>query len=234
MRLEGKVAVVTGGGAGIGRGIVRCMAREGADIAIPDIQDANAQAVVKEVLGMGRKAIAMHCDVTRSADVQAAVERIKRELGRIDILVNNAGMASAPGMPFTNNSEEDWDRVFAVNLKSCYLAMKHVIPVMEQQGGGSIINISSVASIRFMGVPYATYYATKAAMNHLTRTTAAQYAPKKIRVNAILPGLMKTPMVERSASLARSYADGDVEAMWRARLERFEDVLNETTRRESE
>src|SRR6476659_432650 len=105
MRLAGKVEVVNGGGAGLGRGIVLCSAREGADIAIPDIQDANAQAVVKEVLAMGRKAISMRCDVTKTADVGAAVERIKKDLGRIDILVNNAGMASAPGMPFTNNSE---------------------------------------------------------------------------------------------------------------------------------
>jgi NAD(P)-dependent dehydrogenase (short-subunit alcohol dehydrogenase family) len=131
------------------------------------------------------------------------------------VLDNNVGIVQVGGV--VELSEEDWDRVFAVNLKSSYLAMKYVIPVMERQGGGAIINISSVASIRFMGVPYATYYATKAAMNHLTRTTAAQYASKKIRVNAILPGLMKTPMVEQSASLARSYADGDVEAMWRAR-----------------
>jgi NAD(P)-dependent dehydrogenase (short-subunit alcohol dehydrogenase family) len=95
--------------------------------------------------------------------------------------------------------------------------MKHVIPVMERQGGGSIINISSIASIRYTGVPYTTYYASKAAMNHLTRTAAVQYAPKKIRINAILPGLMKTPMVEKSVELAQSYAGGDVEAMWRAR-----------------
>jgi NAD(P)-dependent dehydrogenase (short-subunit alcohol dehydrogenase family) len=89
--------------------------------------------------------------------------------------------------------EEEWDRIFAVNLKGCYLTMKHVIPIMENQGGGSIVNISSVAGIRYTGVPYSTYYATKAAMIHLTHTTAVQYAPKHIRVNAVLPGLMKTP-----------------------------------------
>ena len=113
--------------------------------------------------------------------------------------------------------EAAWDKVFAVNLKSAYLTMKHVIPLMERQGGGSIINISSVASIRYTGVPYATYYATKAALNHLTRTTAVEYAEKRIRVNAILPGLMKTPMVEKSAGLAQNYAAGDVEEMWRVR-----------------
>ena len=106
---------------------------------------------------------------------------------------------------------------FAVNLKSAYLAMKHVLPVMERQGAGSIINISSVASIRHIGVSYVTYAATKAAMNQMTRVTAVDYAAKNIRINAILPGLMKTPMVEHSAGLAASYAKGDVEEMWRKR-----------------
>src|SRR2546426_761521 len=123
MRLQGKVAVVTGGGAGIGRGIALCMAREGADIAIPDIQDGNAHAVVKEVEKLGRKAVAMRCDVTKAADVKASLDRVKKELGRIDILVNNAGMASSPGMPFTNNTEEDWDKTYAVNLKSVFKGM---------------------------------------------------------------------------------------------------------------
>jgi NAD(P)-dependent dehydrogenase (short-subunit alcohol dehydrogenase family) len=95
--------------------------------------------------------------------------------------------------------------------------LKHVIPLMERQGGGSIVNISSIASIRYTGVPYATYYASKAALNHLTRTSAVEYAKRRIRVNAILPGLMKTPMVERSAGLARTYAGGDIEEMWRVR-----------------
>ena len=114
-------------------------------------------------------------------------------------------------------SEASWDHVFAVNLKSAFLTMKHVIPLMARQGGGSIINISSIASIRHLGISYVTYATTKAAMNQMTRTTAVEYAPKNIRVNAVLPGLMKTPMVEHSAGLAASYAAGDVEAMWRAR-----------------
>jgi NAD(P)-dependent dehydrogenase (short-subunit alcohol dehydrogenase family) len=102
-------------------------------------------------------------------------------------------------------------------IKGCFLTMKHVIPFMEKQGGGSIINISSVAGIRYTGVPYSTYYATKAAMIHLTRTTAVQYAPKHIGLNAVLPGLMKTPMVEKTAGLAAEYGEGDVEEMWRVR-----------------
>src|SRR5438552_817924 len=145
MRLQGKVAVVTGGGAGIGRGIALCMAREGADIAIPDIQDGNAHAVVKEVEKLGRKAVAMRCDVTKAADVKASLDGVKKELGRIDILVNNAGMASSPGMPFTNNSEEDWDKTYAVNLKSVFLTCKEIAPHMMERKSGRIINIASIA-----------------------------------------------------------------------------------------
>jgi NAD(P)-dependent dehydrogenase (short-subunit alcohol dehydrogenase family) len=138
-----------------------------------------------------------------------------KRYGRIEVLDNNVGIAEMGSV--VDVSEAAWDRVFAINLKSAYLAMKHVIPVMQRQGGGSIINISSIASIRDLGISYVTYATTKAAMNQMTRTTAVQFARDHVRVNAILPGLMKTPMVEHSAGLAASYAKGDVEAMWRAR-----------------
>ena len=150
-----------------------------------------------------------------AADVAAMVAACLNTYGRIDVLDNNVGIAETGSV--VDVSEADWDRVFAVNLKSAFLAMKHVIPVMTKQGGGSIINISSIASIRHLGISYVTYGTTKAAMNQMTRTTAVEFAAKKIRVNAILPGLMKTPMVAHSAGLAASYAKGDVEAMWRAR-----------------
>ena len=131
------------------------------------------------------------------------------------MLDNNVGIAEIGGV--VELPEEQWDRVMAVNLKSAFLTMKHVIPLMVVQGGGSIINISSVAGIRWTGVPYASYYASKAALLHLTRTTAVEYASKRVRVNAILPGLMQTPMVAHSAGLAKSYAGGDIEEMWRVR-----------------
>ena len=135
--------------------------------------------------------------------------------GRIDVLDNNVGIAEMGNVVEVN--EASWDHVFAVNLKSAYFAMKHVIPVMQKQGGGSIINISSIASIRHLGISYVTYGASKAAMNQMTKTTAVQFARDHVRVNCILPGLMKTPMVAHSAGLAASYSAGDVEAMWRAR-----------------
>jgi len=131
------------------------------------------------------------------------------------VLDNNVGIAEMGDV--VEVTEAEWDRVFAVNLKSAFLAMKHVIPVMQRQGGGSIINISSIASIRHLGISYVSYGTSKAAMNMMTKTTAVQFARDHVRVNAILPGLMKTPMVAQSAGLAASYSAGDVEAMWRAR-----------------
>jgi len=146
-------------------------------------------------------------DVTSHHDIRRMVQACTDAYGRIDVLDYNVGLAHVGGV--VELPEQDWDRLFAVNLKGCYLTMKHVIPIMENQGGGSIINISSVAGVRYTGVPYATYYATKGAMIHLTRTTAVQYAPQHIRVNTVLPGLMKTPMVEKSAGLAAQYGKGD-------------------------
>ena len=155
-------------------------------------------------------------DATKETDIERMVASACDAYGRIDVLDNNVGVAILGGV--CDLTEETWDRVFTVNLKSCFLSMKHVIPVMQRQGGGgSIINISSIASIRYTGVPYATYSTTKAAMNHLTRTTAAQYAADKVRVNCVLPGLMKTPMVEKTAGMTSAYGADDVEAMWRAR-----------------
>jgi meso-butanediol dehydrogenase/(S,S)-butanediol dehydrogenase/diacetyl reductase len=203
MRLQGKVAVVTGGGAGIGRGIVLCMAKEGADIAIPDIQEGNAQAVVKEVQAMGRKAVAMRCDVTKATEVQAALDRVKRELGKVDILVNNAGMASAPGMPFTNNSEEDWDKTYAVNLKSVFLMCKAIVPYFIERKAGRIINIASIAGpLAAMTMP--PYSVAKGGVITFTRVIAKELAAHGITVNAICPGVLWTAFWE---NLAKYIAD---------------------------
>ncbi len=201
-RLSGKAALVLGAGSsgpgwGNGKATAVAFAREGARVACVDINAAAAEETAAIIRGEGHDAIALQGDVTKATDVAACVAATLDAFGRIDVLDNNVGIATVGGV--VELEESEWDRVFAVNLKSCFLAMKHVIPAMERQGGGSIINISSIASLRWTGVPYATYYATKAAMNHLTRTTAVEYAAKKIRVNTILPGLMKTPMVEVSA-----------------------------------
>lgn len=219
-RLKGKVAMVVGGGSigpgwGNGKATAVTFAREGASVFCVDRNGAAAEETVKIITGEGGKATAFTADVARAAEVEAMVAACVKAHGRIDVLDNNVGIAEMGSV--VDVSEAEWDRVFAVNLKSAYLAMKHVIPIMVKQGGGSIINISSIASIRHLGISYVSYGTTKAAMNQMTKTTAVEFAPQNVRVNAILPGLMKTPMVEHSAGLAASYAKGDVEAMWRAR-----------------
>jgi NAD(P)-dependent dehydrogenase (short-subunit alcohol dehydrogenase family) len=219
-RLKGKTAIVVGAGSigpgwGNGKATAVTFAREGAQVFCVDRNTAAASETVEIITSEGGQAIAFAADASRAADIEAMVAACLKAYGRIDVLDNNVGIAETGSV--TEVSEADWDRVFAVNLKSAFLAMKHVIPVMTAQGGGSIINISSIASIRHLGISYVTYGTTKAAMNQMTRTTAVEFAGRNIRVNAILPGLMKTPMVEHSAGLAASYAKGDVEAMWRAR-----------------
>ncbi|HEV7368560.1 SDR family oxidoreductase [Arenibaculum sp.] len=219
-RLEGKVALVVGAGSsgpgwGNGKATAVLFAREGAHVVCADLNEEAARETAALIEGEGGTALAVRADAAQSAEMERLVALAVQRFGRIDVLDNNVGIAEVGGV--VELSEAVWERVLSVNLKSCFLAMKHVIPVMEGQGGGSIVNISSIASIRHIGVPYPAYAASKAAMNQLTRVTAVQYAARRIRVNAVLPGLMKTPMVERSAGLAASYADGDVEEMWRQR-----------------
>jgi len=199
MRLTGKVAVVTGGGSGIGRGIALAMAREGADVAIPDIQVLNAEKVAGEIKGLGRKVVAMKTDVTSAADVKAMVDRTREALGRIDILVNNAGMASPPGMPFTNNTEEDWDRAFAVNTKSVFLTCKAVAPYFIERKAGRIINIASIAG-PISAVTMPPYSVAKMGVITLTRVIAKELAAHGITVNAICPGVLWTDFWQKLAA----------------------------------
>src|ERR1700754_1315343 len=219
-RLKGKVAMVVGAGSigpgwGNGEGSAAAFALEGAQAFCLDRKGAAAEETAAIILSEGGTAVAFTADVSRAADVEAMVAACMKAYGRIDVLDNNVGIAEMGSV--VEVSEAEWDRVMAVNLKSAFLAMKQVIPIMQKQGGGSIINISSIASIRHLGISYVSYGTSKAAMNMMTRTTAVQFARDHVRVNAILPGLMKTPMVEHSAGLAASYSAGDVEAMWRAR-----------------
>jgi len=219
-RLKNKVAVVVGAGSigpgwGNGKATAVAFAREGARVMCVDVNIDAAQETAGIIAGEGGQARAFRADVTKAADIAAMVEAATAAYGRIDVLDNNVGIAQLGGV--VEISEADWDRVFAVNLKGAFLAMKHVIPLMAAQGGGSIINISSIAAIRYTGLPYATYYASKAALSHLTRTTAVEYAGKRVRVNAILPGLMQTPMVEHAAGFASAYGAADLDAMWAAR-----------------
>ena len=178
-RLKDKVALIVGAGSigpgwGNGKATAVACAREGAKVFCVDINLSAAEETANIITGEGGLALPFRADVSKNADVEAMVKACIADFGRIDVLDNNVGIAEVGGV--VEMSEEAWDKVLDVNLKGAFLTMKHVIPMMVVQGGGSIINISSVAAIRYTGVPYATYYASKAALSHLSRTTAVEYA----------------------------------------------------------
>ncbi|CAN5423928.1 glucose 1-dehydrogenase [soil metagenome] len=207
--LQDKVALVMGCGSvaegwGNGRATAVLLARQGARIYGTDLHLANANRTGELIAQEGRQAFIRACDVTRAAEVRAVVEDCVERFGRIDILVNNVGL-SQPGGP-VDMSEEVWDQQFEVNLKGTFLACKHVIPLMRAQGGGSIVNISSVAGLRYIGKPQVGYAAAKAALMQFTRTTAVIHAAEHVRLNCVVPGLMHTPLIE---GLAAKYANGD-------------------------
>lgn len=218
-RLSGKTAIVTGAGSvgpgwGNGKATAVLFAREGARVFAVDINAAAAEETKAIIDAEGGRCTTMRVDVSQAEDVQAMVDRCLATYGRIDVLHNNVGIVEVGGPVETG--EAAWDRVLAVNLKSQYLTCKHTLPHMERQGGGAIVNISSVAAIRYTGVDYITYYASKAGILGLTRGIALQYAAKQIRANAILPGLMHTPMIIEPL---KDVYGGDVETMLRVRAE---------------
>jgi NAD(P)-dependent dehydrogenase (short-subunit alcohol dehydrogenase family) len=213
-RLKDKVALVTGAGSigpgwGNGKATAVLFAREGAKVFAVDINPKAAEETCAIVAKEGGTAVAHTADVSKSDQVRAMVQACLKRFGRIDVLHNNVGIVRIGGP--VEQSEEDWDRVMEVNLKSVFLTCKHVLPVMEKQGKGAVVNISSIASIRWLGVPYISYHASKAAINQFTAATAIEYAKKGIRCNAVLPGLMNTPMVH--AALPGYYSGGNVEKM---------------------
>ena len=217
-RMHGRVALVIGAGSvgegwGNGKATAVLFARQGATVVCVDVDADAAAATATLIKDEGGQALALQADAAKNDDVVGVVEETTRRFERIDVLDNNVGIAVLGGVE--DLAESEWDRVFATNLKSCFLSMKHVVPIMRRQGGGAIVNISSFVGVRYTGVPYVSYSASKAAMNHLTRVTAAELAPAGIRVNAVLPGLMKTPMVAHNA-FGSAYGD-DLDAIWRAR-----------------
>jgi 3-oxoacyl-[acyl-carrier protein] reductase len=191
MRLAGKVALVTGAASGFGAEIARTFAREGASLAILDINAAGADAVATSV---GPAMLAITGDVTRASDVTTAVERTRAAYGRLDIVVNNAGWTHR-NQPMLEVSEAEFDKVYAVNVKSIYHMTRAVVPLMRAQGGGSIINIGSTAGIRPR--PGLTWYnGSKGAVNLLSRSMAVELAPDRIRVNCIAPVIGETGLLE--------------------------------------
>ena len=221
-RLNNKVAIVTGAGCvgpgwGNGRAVAVLFAQAGAKIFAVDKSAEAMEETVRRVREAGGTITAHTCDVTDSAAVEAMVAACKAEYGRVDILVNNVG-GSAAGGPVAL-SEDKWDAQVAFNLKSVFLTCKHVLPVMEAQGCGAIVNTASTSGIRWTGSAQVAYAACKAGVIQLGKVVAVEYAKKGIRVNTVVPGQLHTPMVE--ARLAGQRSGGDVDKLLDSRLARI-------------
>jgi len=200
-RFDGRVAVVFGAGSvgpgwGNGKAAAVQYARDGATVAAIDIDLDAANETVGIIRGEGGTAEGWACDVTKRDQIVSVVTDVLARFGRIDVLHNNVGL---PAMGTTETlSEDEWDHAMDVNLKSVFLTCQAVLPTMVRQGKGAIVNISSVAAVRYTGYPYPAYYASKAALNHLTASIALEYARKGIRANAIMPGMMHTPHIGKA------------------------------------
>ncbi len=221
-RLQGKVAIVSGAGCvgpgwGNGRAMAVIFAQEGARVFAADkSRDAMTETIAR-VRDAGGEIEPYECDATDSAKVARMMSACQARFGRIDILVNNVGGSAAGGA--AEMSEDAWDGQVNYNLRSVFLTCKYVIPIMEAQGGGAIVNTASTSGIRYTGSPQVGYAATKAGVIQFTRVTAVQYAKKGIRANSVIPGQMHTPMVE--ARLARQRTGGDIETLLRQRIARI-------------
>ena len=208
-RLEGKIALVIGGGSigegwGNGKAAAFVYAREGAKVAVVDVRLEAAQETVDLIIQDRGEAVAFSGDVTNENDVARIVQETLELYGRIDILHNNVG-GSGTGKHLGNISLEDWNLTIARNLTSSMLTCRAVIPQMEAQGGGAIVNISSISSLRYLSVPTVVYSTAKAALNEFTKNIAAHYAAKGIRANCILPGYIDTPFINRKVGGRPNY-----------------------------
>ncbi|MCJ7498365.1 MAG: glucose 1-dehydrogenase [candidate division Zixibacteria bacterium] len=204
-RVENKVAIVTGGALGIGKSACLYLAKEGAKVAVTDILDKEGQKTVDEIKNSGGLAKFWHLDVSKEDEVRKVFADIYKTFGKINVLVNNAGV-SGVSKPTDEISEDEWDRVMAVNVKGVFFCTKHSIPYMRKAGGGSIINLSSIYGIvSAPDVP--PYHASKGAVRIMTKTDAFLYAKDKIRVNSVHPGFIWTPMLENFLK-----SQGEVEA----------------------
>jgi len=195
--LEGKRALITGGASGIGRAAALLFAREGAAVAVADLNEAGGQAVVDQIRGEGGRALFIRCDATQAGDCRQAVEQTVAELGGLDVLFNNAGIIRRATV--VDADEADWDRVMAVNVKSVFLMCKAAVPVMAAAGGGAIVNTASGWGL-VGGQKAAAYCASKGAVVLLTKAMALDHGPEGIRVNCICPGDTDTAMLRQEAA----------------------------------
>ena len=198
MRLRGKVALISGGARGMGAEEARLFAQEGAKVVIGDVLEEEGRKTEAQINETGGVALFVRLDVTQEDAWRRAVEATVAQFGKLDVLVNNAGTGSTGPHALEDASEEDWNRVMDVNAKGVFLGTKHAIPAMRHAGGGSVVNISSMAGIVALPVdrPSSAYSASKGAVRLLTKSTAIQYASDGIRCNSVHPGWIHTPMTE--------------------------------------
>lgn len=217
--LSNKSAIVTGAAKGIGKGIALALAKDGCNVAVSDIDIAEAQKTAEELKEMGVKAIAIKCDVSQKSEVENLFSQAAKELGEVDILVNNAGIY--PFIPFADMKEEDWDKVIKVNLKSVFLCSQEALKYLPE--GGRIVDVSSIASfVGFAGLAH--YCASKGAINAMIRALALEVSPKKITVNAIAPGAIKTPGATQGSN--EEIIKQTIAAIPLARMGEPEDIAN--------
>jgi NAD(P)-dependent dehydrogenase (short-subunit alcohol dehydrogenase family) len=238
-RLEGKVAIVTGAAHGLGAVVALALAREGASVAAVDVchdlppvscpmgTEDELNKVVEDIKTLGRKAIAVKCDVSKASEVERMIKRVLDEFGRVDILVNNAGVVTFA--PFVELTEEEWNLIMDVNLKGPFHCCKHVIPHMIAQKAGKIVNIGSVDGRQAMPSRLAHYCSSKAGLHMFTEALSKEMAEHNINVNCVAPGPIWTPMIEYALGGAAQYSELELKEAFKGAVRGMQDFAREVT-----